>query len=82
MLRKLFNVTPGVIEDIRLPVGFDHSPEDELPPTIETAIELLEIARDLLYESGWGSERSARFLGEFVAQTERQGVPDRPRGRS
>lgn len=81
MLKRLLKLTPGVIEDIRLPAGFVHSPEDELPPTIETAIELLETARDLLYESGWSSERSARFMGEFVAQTEKQGVPDRPRRR-
>ena len=78
MLRRLKGLTGPVMRDVVLSVGFDDDHE-ELPPTIETAIELLQTSRDLLYASGWSSERTGRFIGEFASRTERQSVPDRPR---
>ncbi len=72
--RNRWGIVSGVRREIALPA---HEPVDDLSPTLETAIELLETARNLMYASGWSSQRSGRFLHEFAAITERQEVDDR-----
>ena len=80
MLRRLLNRAAARLSDVPLPVGYDYENDtEELPPAIETAIELLQTSRELLYASGWSSERTGRFIHEFASRTEHQNVPDRPR---
>ena len=68
----------GIVSGERREVSLStFTPDDDLSPTLETAIELLETARDLMYASGWSSERTGRFLHEFASVTENQEVSDR-----